>query len=164
MLRALRDPPAEGPKHDSMAKALMVRGHTGDGRTWHGLRERASRSVPVRARGWIEGGLGGFEEVRSPACCAVPGLLSSMSRGPSPSPLRAAPLAQISGPWSEFSAEGGPLEQLFTEQDGDLCGPRPVRPITEEGADLAELAGGGLMSGREILALLQGMSAMGVIS
>jgi hypothetical protein len=32
----------------------------------------------------------------------------------------------------------------------------------EEGQDLVELAGGGLMSGREILALLQGMSAMGV--
>jgi hypothetical protein len=69
----------------------------------------------------------------------------------------------VDAAWSEFSADGGPMHALFDEQGGDLCGPRPCRPVVEEGQDLAELAGGGLMSGREILALLQGMSAMGVM-
>jgi len=63
--------------------------------------------------------------------------------------------------WSEFNAD---LAKLTAEQEGDLGGPRPIRAPVEEGSELAELAGGGLMSGREILALLQGMSAMGVMT
>lgn len=48
------------------------------------------------------------------------------------------------------------LEQLCSEQEGDLGGPRAVR-MSMDDSDLADLAGGGLMSGHEILQLLQGM-------
>lgn len=48
------------------------------------------------------------------------------------------------------------MEQLCAEQEGDLGGPRAVR-MSMDDSDLADLAGGGLMSGHEILQLLQGM-------
>ena len=57
--------------------------------------------------------------------------------------------------------EDGPLHQLCQQQAGDLGGPRAQR-VPLEGAELAELAGGGMMSGHEILALLQNMGAMGM--
>lgn len=84
--------------------------------------------------------------------------------------------------WQQFSADPDPwaedgsrasstshLSRLIKEQDDDLCGPKPIRPppITGDAmadeagmGELAEMAGGGLMSGREILALLQGMGRL----
>ncbi|GFR46461.1 hypothetical protein Agub_g8036 [Astrephomene gubernaculifera] len=59
--------------------------------------------------------------------------------------------------WSEFVSEGGVLAQLCKEQEGDLGGPRAARMPLEDSAELAELAGGGLISSHEILALLHGM-------
>ncbi len=56
-------------------------------------------------------------------------------------------------------ASGGALARLCAEQEGDLGGPRAQRTGNLDGGDhLAELAGGGLITGSEILALLQGMS------
>jgi hypothetical protein len=63
--------------------------------------------------------------------------------------------------WSSSDGADGSLRALIQEQDADLCGPRPVRPSPEEAADLA---GGSLMSGRDILALLQSMSVGGGMS
>ena len=75
----------------------------------------------------------------------------------------------MSGAWSEFSSEdsGGALRHLLDEQDAEFCGPKPERPPPEETPEEGSLAamagslGGGLMSGREILALLQGMNMGG---
>ncbi|GLI58902.1 hypothetical protein VaNZ11_000684 [Volvox africanus] len=64
--------------------------------------------------------------------------------------------------WSDFMSEGGVLAQLCKEQEGDLGGPRAARVPLEESNELAELAGGGLISSHEILALLHGMSALGI--
>ncbi len=61
--------------------------------------------------------------------------------------------------WSDFVSEGGVLSQLSKEQEGDLGGPRAARAPMDDSADLAELTGGGLS--HEILALLQGMGALG---
>uniref|UniRef100_A0A7R9VAG8 Uncharacterized protein n=1 Tax=Chlamydomonas euryale TaxID=1486919 RepID=A0A7R9VAG8_9CHLO len=72
-----------------------------------------------------------------------------------------------SSAWSEFCSDardGGALRPLLDEQLGELCGPRPQRPPVEDAGDLANLSGGSMLSGREILALLQGMSSMGVMS
>lgn len=93
-------------------------------------------------------------------------LLEVQESGKEEGPQHAAVSAALdmSSTWSEFCIEAGPLQQLLREQTEELCGPRPIRLLTEEGSELADLAGGGLMSGREILALLQGMSAMGVMS
>ena len=75
-------------------------------------------------------------------------------------------------PWGEDGTRASstsPLSQLIKEQDDDLCGPKPVRPPPPTGdamgdeagmGKLAELAGGGLMSGRDILALIQGMGRL----
>ena len=76
-------------------------------------------------------------------------------------------------PWGEDGSQAStlsPLSQLIKEQDDDLCGPKPVRPpppppgdamVDDAGmGELAEMAGGGLMSGRDILALLQGMGRL----
>ena len=74
---------------------------------------------------------------------------------------------QANKAWSAFASGSGPLSTLVSEQAGDLCGPRPVRPPMDEASELGgDLEGGatGHMSGREILALLQSMSAMGVMS
>uniref|UniRef100_A0A7S0RKD5 Uncharacterized protein n=1 Tax=Chlamydomonas leiostraca TaxID=1034604 RepID=A0A7S0RKD5_9CHLO len=66
--------------------------------------------------------------------------------------------------WSEYVdadpySGPGAYVQLTNEQEGDLGGPRAVRSLMNGGAsELADLAGGGLMTGQEILALLQGMS------
>ncbi len=59
-------------------------------------------------------------------------------------------------------SEGGVLAQLLKEQEGDLGGPRAARVPMEDSSELAELAGGGLISSSEILALLHNMSALGV--
>lgn len=52
---------------------------------------------------------------------------------------------------------------VIVVQEGDLGGPRAVRVpgIMGDGAqELAELAGGGLLNGQEIIALLHGMQQM----
>ena len=59
-------------------------------------------------------------------------------------------------------------------QDDEFCGPKPIRPPVEEAPETGGLAaamsgglsglGGGMMSGRDILALLQGMSMGGGLS
>lgn len=67
---------------------------------------------------------------------------------------------QASSQWSEFVADDGTFGKLCKEQEGDLGGPRAIRTIVDPNSELAELAGGGLMNGHEILALLQGMSVM----
>ncbi|MEW5298643.1 MAG: hypothetical protein WDW36_001738 [Sanguina aurantia] len=72
-------------------------------------------------------------------------------------------LLELDAQWSEFNREDGVLEQLCLEQEGDLGGPRAVR-MSMDDSDLADLAGGGLMSGHEILQLLQGMGAMNALS
>ncbi|EFJ50595.1 hypothetical protein VOLCADRAFT_103810 [Volvox carteri f. nagariensis] len=64
--------------------------------------------------------------------------------------------------WSDFVSEGGVLGQLCKEQEGDLGGPRAARVQLEDSNELAELAGGGLISSHEILALLHGMNALGM--
>ncbi|KXZ49929.1 hypothetical protein GPECTOR_19g380 [Gonium pectorale] len=69
-------------------------------------------------------------------------------------------LLQADPVWSEFVSEGGVLAQLCKEQEGDLGGPRAARVQMEDTSELAELAGGGLISSHEILALLHGMSAL----
>jgi hypothetical protein len=71
---------------------------------------------------------------------------------------------KLSSTWSEYTAQpGGAYRQLCTERVGDLGGPRAVRtsPIgpLESSSELADL-GGGLVTGREILALLQNMNRM----
>lgn len=69
--------------------------------------------------------------------------------------------------WSAFASGSGQLSTLVSEQAGDLCGPRPVRPPMDEASKLGghlEGSATGHMSGRDILALLQSMSTMGVIS
>ncbi|KAG2494535.1 hypothetical protein HYH03_007302 [Edaphochlamys debaryana] len=71
-------------------------------------------------------------------------------------------LLQADGRWSEFVSESGVLAQLCKEQEGDLGGPRAARVPMEDSSELAELAGGGLISSHEILALLHGMSALGM--
>lgn len=83
------------------------------------------------------------------------------------SPTHAGPChAQLCSPqtsetWQAFIEPNGVLTTLCQEQEGDLGGPRPVRLAVEEsGSAMAEMAGGGLISGHEILALLQGMGAM----
>lgn len=63
--------------------------------------------------------------------------------------------------WAEFVGEEGALQACCKEQEGDLGGPRAARVPMDDSADLAELAGGGLISGHEILALLQGMQVSG---
>ncbi len=45
--------------------------------------------------------------------------------------------AQAEEEWADFAEEGGALQRLLREQEGELCGPRP-RPLVLEG-----LAGGG---------------------
>jgi hypothetical protein len=69
---------------------------------------------------------------------------------------------QADSNWSEFIEEGGLLSQLTTEQEGDLGGPRVARTLMDDSADLADLAGGGLISGQEILQLLQGLQGLNV--
>ncbi|GLC44160.1 hypothetical protein PLESTB_000901600 [Pleodorina starrii] len=64
--------------------------------------------------------------------------------------------------WSDFVSESGVLAQLCKEQEGDLGGPRAARVPMEDSNELAELAGGGLISSHEILALLHGMTALGM--
>ncbi|KAG2452581.1 hypothetical protein HYH02_002818 [Chlamydomonas schloesseri] len=71
-------------------------------------------------------------------------------------------LLQMDAKWSEFVSEGGVLSQLCKEQEGDLGGPRAARVQMEDSNELAELAGGGLISSHEILALLHGMGALGM--
>ena len=79
-------------------------------------------------------------------------------------PLGPSPPAhgQADAGWCDFVREGGVLVQLCKEQEGDLGGPRVTRPQMDDSSDLAELAGGGLISPHEILALLQGMGAEGL--
>ncbi|KAJ9528314.1 hypothetical protein QJQ45_014291 [Haematococcus lacustris] len=71
-----------------------------------------------------------------------------------------------SSTWSEFAAaeEKGALRCLCHEQEGDLGGPRILRPylgglMHGGSSELADLAGGGLMTGQEILTLLQNMGS-----
>ncbi|PNW74699.1 hypothetical protein CHLRE_12g486550v5 [Chlamydomonas reinhardtii] len=71
-------------------------------------------------------------------------------------------LLQMDAKWSDFVSEGGVLSQLCKEQEGDLGGPRAARVQMEDSNELAELAGGGLISSHEILALLHGMGALGM--
>lgn len=92
--------------------------------------------------------------------------------------------SQASGEWSDFSEQSaslafssddggaGALRRLIAEQEDEFCGPKPIRPPADEMPDASGgLAaamsgglgglGGGMMSGRDILALLQGMSLGG---
>lgn len=61
--------------------------------------------------------------------------------------------------WCDADPFTGPgqLQQLCQEQEGDLGGVRPVRPIINGTSELADLAGGGLISGPEVMALLHRM-------
>lgn len=72
-------------------------------------------------------------------------------------------------PWVKFTEEvcweeetdpsaRGPFHVLCAEQEGDLGGPRAVRTVMNGNTELADLAGGGFMTGPEILALLHGMT------
>jgi hypothetical protein len=76
-------------------------------------------------------------------------------------------------PWGDDGSQAStlsPLSQLIKEQDDDLCGPKPVRPpppptgvaMSDDAGmgELAEISGGGLMSGRDILALIQGVGRL----
>ncbi len=62
--------------------------------------------------------------------------------------------------WSEYTdPEAGAYAKLLKELEGDLGGPRAMRSAnTLEGSELVELTGGGLLTGPELLAMLQGMS------
>lgn len=64
--------------------------------------------------------------------------------------------------WLDFVSEGGVLAKLCQEQEGDLGGPRATRVQMTESDEIAELAGGGLISSQEIIALLHGMNALGM--
>jgi hypothetical protein len=50
---------------------------------------------------------------------------------------------------------GGALHALLQEQEGELCGPRPQRPL-EAAEDAAEgfMSAGGLISGSQLLNLM----------
>ena len=64
----------------------------------------------------------------------------------------------------KLTVEGGPLSQLFAEQTEELGGPRPCRPSMDENGEVSNVGDNDLMSSHEILALLQSMSQMGVMS
>ena len=91
--------------------------------------------------------------------------------------------AEAAGPqaapaWQEFA--GGPegaLARLLAEQEGDLAGPRPQRAapgggdLGAEGEGALGLGGaggglppGGIISGRDLLLLLQNMQGINVTS
>ena len=66
--------------------------------------------------------------------------------------------------WQQFVGEEGALEALKLEQRGALCGPKPMRSGSlmdlAEGGGLGGLGGaGGMISGRELLQVLQSLSA-----
>jgi hypothetical protein len=71
--------------------------------------------------------------------------------------------------WCDFKGSGdawddeAPLELLSKECEGDLGGPRaqPEPDVLLEGSELSRLAGGGLISGQDILAFLQNLSLTG---
>ncbi len=86
-------------------------------------------------------------------------------------PPRAAP--QATPTWREFAGGAdAPLARLLREQEGDLAGPRPQRgPAGSAGEGEGEGEGGaagipagGIISGRDLLRLLQDMQGINVTS
>eukprot|EP00798_Chlamydomonas_sp_ICE-L_P011679 gene11679-34401_t len=65
--------------------------------------------------------------------------------------------------WKQYANKAGPLHKLLLEQEGDLGGPRVQRPSDEDSSELAELPGAGVMSGHDIMSLLQGMNGMSMM-
>lgn len=106
--------------------------------------------------------------LRPANCSSVPchraQALTSTARPLTPPANHTCPAVavQMDAKWSDFVSEGGVLSQLCKEQEGDLGGPRAARVQMEDSNELAELAGGGLISSHEILALLHGMGALGM--
>ena len=90
--------------------------------------------------------------------------------------------AEAAGPqaapaWQEFAeGPGGALARLLAEQEGELAGPRPQRAAPGVGDSGAEGEGalglgaggglppGGIISGRDLLLLLQNMQGINVTS
>ncbi len=62
----------------------------------------------------------------------------------------------------DFTSDGGVLERLTLEQSGSLGGPKPDKTDVAgvDGSNLGTLAAGRLISGREVMAMLQGMNGM----
>ncbi|GBF90098.1 hypothetical protein Rsub_02806 [Raphidocelis subcapitata] len=101
---------------------------------------------------------GGKQEAGGGEPAAAPG----EARPPRPPPNEAlAQLLAASARWSAAAAPGGALSSLLAEQEGDLCGPRPqrVEPLSEEGGEVGDAIGGGsVISGEQLLAMLQDFS------
>lgn len=90
--------------------------------------------------------------------------------------LTLARCSQATPAWQEFA--GGPegaLAQLLEEQRGELAGPRPQRPsagaLSGEGEGSLGFSGaggglppGGIISGRDLLLMLQNMQGLTVAS
>jgi hypothetical protein len=67
-----------------------------------------------------------------------------------------------SGAWAAATSPGGVLSALLSEQRGELCGPRPARleAMSEEGGEVGDALGGGsVISGEQLLAMLQDISS-----
>lgn len=68
-------------------------------------------------------------------------------------------LAQ-SDAWVGSTEPGGALHALLVEQEGDLCGPKPMRleALSEEGIDDG-IGGGSVITGEQLLAMLHDMAS-----
>jgi hypothetical protein len=107
------------------------------------------------------GGGGGAANGGGKPSSNAPSKVASEAAAPPRNDALAAALA--SGPaWAAAAVPGGALVSLLAEQQGDLCGPRPQRleAMSDDGGEVGDALGGGsVLSGEQLLAMLQDMSS-----